>query len=177
MNPRSDVLLAPDSDDAYWALAYIKYFSGVKETFRCPTAKHVDEWHDTGLYYPTEFWMNSTFGINQFVVRKPDGSKGPRKYTSFPSPVTTIFAQDAAEQKMEGPADSLGLWPGFQQCLTQWKNDLAPLYPGYPMEREWFRHPGCDTLWVDGHVSQIKYTKIGIDYQTYIGDQPPSQRF
>ena len=176
-NPRSEVLLPPESGDAYWGLAYIKYFGGVKQTFRCPTAKHVDEWHDTGLYYPTEFWMNSTFGLNGFVVRKPDGGKGARKLSSFVSPVTTVFAQDAAEQKMEGPSDSLGLWPGNQQCLTQWKVELASLYPNYPMEREWFRHPGCDTLWVDGHVNQIKYTKVGVDYHIYTGDEIPTQRF
>lgn len=177
INPRSDVLIDKNSGDAYWAVAYMNYFAGVRPTFRCPSAKHVDEWHDTGLYFPTEFWMNSTFGINQFIVRKPDGSKGARKYSAYLSASTTVFAQDAAEQKMEGPGDSLGLWPGYPECLTQWKNDLASLYPGYPMEREWFRHPSCDTLWADGHVSQIKYTKKGVDYHIYTADELPTQRF
>jgi prepilin-type N-terminal cleavage/methylation domain-containing protein len=176
-NPRTDVLLAPEDGRSYWGLAYIKYFGGVKETFRCPTAKHVDEWRETGLSYPPAFWLNSSFGINSFVVRKPDGGRGPRKLSSFKNPATTVFAQDSAEQKMEGPSDSLGLWPGYKECLTQWKNELGPLYPGYNMEREWFRHPGCDTLWVDGHVNQIKYTKVGVDHNIYLGVEAPSQRF
>ncbi len=176
-NPRSDILLDPNDGLAYWGVAYLKYFGGVKEAFRCPTAKHVDEWRETGLRYPSEFWLNSSFGINSYVVRKPDGGRGVRKLNSFPSPATTVFAQDAAEQKMEGGSDSLGLFPGYAECLTQWKYDLAAHYPGYPMEREWFRHPGCDTLWVDGHVSTIRYTKKGVDYHIYLGDIPPSQRF
>jgi prepilin-type N-terminal cleavage/methylation domain-containing protein len=176
-NPRSDILLDPLDGRAYWGVAYVKYFGGVKQAFRCPSAKHVDEWRETGLTYPAAFWLNSSFGINSYVVRPPEGGKGPRKLASFVSPVTTVFAQDAAEQKMEGGSDTLGLFPGYAECLTQWKYDLASMYPGYPMEREWFRHPGCDTLWVDGHVSQIRYTKKGVDYHIYLGDQPPAQNF
>ena len=177
-NPRTDVLLDPNDPYAYWAVAYIKYFGGTRETFRCPSAKHVDEWHDDNRYYPTEYWLNSTYGITQFVVVPPSGkTKNPRKLGSFLNPVTTVFAQDAAEQKMEGGEDSLGLFPGYSECLTQWKYTLASLYPGIKMEFEWFRHPNCDTLWIDGHVSGIKYTKIGVDHHIYLGDQPPAQSF
>jgi prepilin-type N-terminal cleavage/methylation domain-containing protein len=176
-NPRSDILLDPNDGLAYWGVAYLKYFGGVREAFRCPTAKHVDEWREEGRTYPAEWWLNSSFGLNRYVVVPPGGGKGPRKLASFPSPVTTVFAQDAAEQRMEGESDSLGLFPGFQECLTQWKYSLASLYPGFKMEYEWFRHPNCDTLWVDGHVSGIKYTKTGVDYHIYTGDMPPAQRF
>lgn len=34
---------------------------------------------------------------------------------------------------MEGPEDSLGLWPGYSECLTQWKERLAGFYPGVRM--------------------------------------------
>jgi prepilin-type N-terminal cleavage/methylation domain-containing protein len=176
-NPRSDVLLTPNDSLVYWGVAYLKYFGGTRQSFRCPTAKVVDEWRETGLTYPHDFWLNSSYGLNQYVVRPPGSGKGPRKLGSFGNPATTVFAQDAAEQKMEGESDSLGLFPGKSECLTQWKYDLASLYPGIKMEFEWFRHPTCDTLWVDGHASQIKYTKKGVDYHIYYGDQPPDQRF
>ena len=99
-------------------------------------------------------------------------SKGPMKISDLKSPQTTIFAQDAAESKMEGQDDSLGLFPGSSECLTQWKYDLAGLYPEEKMEFEWFRHPNCNTLWVPGNVSSIRYTKKGVDYRWYTGDTP-----
>lgn len=176
-NPRTDVLLDPNDGLAYWGVAYLKYFGGVREAFRCPAAKHVDEWREEGRTYPAAWWLNSSFGINQYVVRHPNGAKAARKLSSFVSPVSTVFAQDAAEQRMEGESDSLGLWPGYSECLTQWKYSLASMYPGYPMEFEWFRHPTCDTLWIDGHASSIKYTKKGVDHNIYLGVQPPTQRF
>jgi prepilin-type N-terminal cleavage/methylation domain-containing protein len=171
-NPRTNVLLPPTDGDAYWALGYLKYYGKAKQLFRCPSAKIVDEWHDTGLNYPIEFWMNSTYGLNSFIVRRPDNKKGARKLSDLSNPTTTVFCQDAAEQKMEGSEDSLGLFPGQSECLTQWKYSLAPLYPGVNFEKEWFRHPSCETLWVDGHASQIKYTKIGVDYRIYTGEAP-----
>lgn len=176
-NPRSDILLSPEDDRAYWGLAYIRYFGGVKETFRCPTARVVDEWREDGLTYPHEYWLNSSYGLNSFAIASEGAPTKPRKLSSFANVSTTVFAQDAAEQKMEGPDDSCGLWPDKPECLTQWKYSLAPLYPGVNFEKEWFRHPSCDTLWVDGHVSGIRYTKKGVDYQIYLGDLPPSQHF
>ena len=133
----------------------------------------MDEWRETGLNYPADFWLNSSYGINQFVVVPWGRSKGaPLKISSLQSPMTTIFAQDAAEQKMEGDSDSLGLFPGQSECLTQWKYGLASYYKDYPMEKEWWRHPTCMTLWVPGHVSGIKYTKTGVDYRWYTGESP-----
>jgi prepilin-type N-terminal cleavage/methylation domain-containing protein len=56
---------------AYWGVAYISYFAGTKRTFRCPSAKIVDEWRETGLAYPHEYWLNSSYGINRFVALEP----------------------------------------------------------------------------------------------------------
>ena len=176
-NPRTEILLDPNDGLAYWGVAYLKYFGGVKEAFRCPSAKHVDEWREEGRTYPPAWWLNSSYGINYYVVSPPSGGRGARKLASFANPVTTVFAQDAAEQRMEGPDDSVGLWPGKTECLTQWKYSLASMYPNYPMEFEWFRHPNCDTLWIDGHASGIKYTKKGVDHHIYLGTQAPTQRF
>jgi prepilin-type N-terminal cleavage/methylation domain-containing protein len=176
-NPKSDVVLAADHGLAYWAIGYWRYFSGAREVFRCPSAKVVDEWREDGLRYPHEFWLNSTFGINRYVVNPygPGAGDRPRKLSDFKSPQTTIFCQDSAEQRMEGDEDSIGLFPGHKEILTQWRFSLAGLYPGLKMEWEWFRHNRrCDTLWIPGNVSSIRfvsYTK-GVDYRWYTGDEP-----
>jgi prepilin-type N-terminal cleavage/methylation domain-containing protein/prepilin-type processing-associated H-X9-DG protein len=181
-NPRSSVMLSPDHDLAYWGIGYYKVMSS-KEVFRCPTAKIVDQWRENGLRYPNEFWLNSTYGINQFLITPFDSRmKGPLKVSAYRSPQTTIFCQDAAEQKMEGADDSIGLFPGSTQILTQWigqppnsgglGNDL---YQKYQFQWEYYRHnKSCNTLWVGGHVSPIKFTdyKKGCDYRWYTGDTP-----
>ena len=176
LNPTSDKQLPAYDTLAYWGVAYIKYFGGTKRTFRCPSAKHVDEWREDGLRYPAEFWLNSCYGWNQWAMSPYNSSsKAPMRISDLKSPQTTIYAQDAAESKMEGEDDSLGLFPGRSECLTQWKYDLAGLYPEEKMEFEWFRHPNCNTLWVPGNVSSIKYTKKGVDYRWYTGDTPEVQ--
>jgi prepilin-type processing-associated H-X9-DG protein len=92
-----------------------------------------------------------------------------------------IFCQDAAESNMEGSEDSIGLFPGDARILTQWIGNAPPYgglsgyYGGHHFEDEWYRHnKGCQTLWVDGHASRIKFTslKVGIDYRHYIGVNP-----
>ncbi|MGE4180853.1 MAG: type II secretion system protein [Limisphaerales bacterium] len=180
--PRSTILLSPNDSLAYWGIAYAKYLNtagsnwtwqGAQTMFRCPTAKHVDEWREEGKRFDAEYWLNSSIGLNQYVVTSADGSPGARRLTGFVSPSTTVFAQDAAEQRMEGGTDSLGLFPGQSECLTQWKYDLASLYPGIKMEFEWYRHnQRCNTIWLPGNVSSIRYSKRGYDYRWYTGEQP-----
>jgi prepilin-type N-terminal cleavage/methylation domain-containing protein len=180
LNPRVETFLTPDHPNAYWGVAYIAYAKGPKKLFRCPNAKTVDEWREDGLRFPTPWWLDSSVGISQFVVNPPNpGNTGAdssrrRKITSFGTPASTIFAQDAAEQKMEGPEDSLGVFPGQRECLTQWKYSLAPFYPGVKFEFEWFRHSkkNSQIMWMDGHSSTVPYTKIGVDYRWYTGDLP-----
>ena len=183
-NPRVTTLLPPNDSEAYWGIAYIGYFGGTKEVFRCPSARVVDEWREEGKAYPAAFWLNSSYGINVYIGENPSPSNpasrtpGPRKISSFANPSSTIFAQDAAEQRMEGPDDSLGLWPGSSEILTQWRYDLAGLYPNRKMELEWYRHNKiCGTLWVPGNVSGIKFNsfKIGVDYRWYTGQDPVKQ--
>ena len=162
---------------AYWGVAYVNYFGGARRAFRCPSAKIVDEWRETGLAYSSEFWRNSTYGINRYVALNPGtvytaDPTLPRKISEIPSPQTTVFAQDSAEQRMEGHDDSLGIFPGYQEGLIQWKVRLASLYPGVRMEFEWFRHNRqCSTLWLPGNVSTIRHSK-GVDYRWYTGDLP-----
>lgn len=186
INPRSTVLRKAVSDrgavddDAYWALGYYQYFAGNRKLFACPNGKVVDEWHDAGLYYPKEYWANSTYGMCQYLLVPYSGTgtqygnaRGPLKTSSYFSPASTIFCQDAAEQKMEGASDSIGLFPGSSEILTQWKYDLQSLYPGVDLTAGWWRHSkGCNTAWIDGRANRIKYALKGIDYRWYTGERP-----
>lgn len=188
VNPSSRVLRVPISrtgvidDDAYWALGYSTYFAGNQKVFACPSGKVVDEWHDGGLYYPHDFWANSCYGMCQYLTSAYDGqgsqlSRGRLKTTSYLSPASTILCQDAAEQKPEGGEDTLGLFPGHRTILDQWapSGGLQPLYPGVDLLSGWWRHSkGCNTLWVGGNVSRIKWVprNVGIDYHYYTGERP-----
>lgn len=172
-NTRSDVLLQPNDQYAYWALGYLNYFGKNRKVFRCPKAVHVDEWRETGLSYPADWWLDSCYGIHQYLLRPLDPALEPplKKISFYKSPSRTIFTQDAAESKMEGADDSIGLFPGATRILSQW-DGLASFYGGYNFELEWYRHnKGCQTSWVDGHASRIKYTgrTVGIDYRHYTG--------
>jgi prepilin-type N-terminal cleavage/methylation domain-containing protein len=185
-NPQSSVMLAPTASLAYWGVGYASYLGGFqgRAIFRCPSAKTVDFWYDDASRprYPADFWLNSTYGTQQYLVTPFQTGEKPRsKLSSFLYPQSTIFCQDAAEQRMEGPDDSLGLFPGYQTILNQWigsppgQGGLSwEYYKGYPFQWEWFRHNKvCDTLWISGNVSGIKFLNYkGIDYHCYTGDAP-----
>jgi len=185
VGPQSDVLLTVNDGYAYWALGYLDYFKKNRNIFGCPSSVHPDEWHDGGRYFPSDFWRNSTYGLCVFLLQNSGHDKGepgtPKKVTSYQSPSKMIFCQDAAEQKMEGDEDSIGLFPGNTQILVQWIGQpptyggLGDLYNHYHFDYEWYRHSkGCQTVWVDGHVSRIRFTglKVGIDYRHYTGVTP-----
>ncbi|HUR45047.1 MAG TPA: type II secretion system protein [Candidatus Saccharimonadales bacterium] len=174
-NPRSNVMLPPGDGDAYWGIAYFDYVGNTRSIFRCPSAKFVDEWRETGLTYPSEFWLDSTYGLNTYVVSPYTGT-APTKLTSFASPTTTIMVTDSAEQKNDGASDTIALFPGRSEILTQWRYDLAPLYNGYAFEWEWFRHrKRCNVLWLLGNVSSVGYkgnNGSAVDYRCYTGEIP-----
>jgi prepilin-type N-terminal cleavage/methylation domain-containing protein len=178
-NPWTNRILPANHPSAYWGVAYRHYLGGTKELFRCPSAQQVDEWREEGLPYPSSFWLNSTYGINRHVIMPFESrSSGPIRITSLKAPETTILAQDAAEQRMEGPDDSLGLFPGQTEILRQWRFVLQRLYPEREMWLEWYRHKKrCNTLWVAGHVSSIRFNGFnkGVDYRCYTGETPLEQ--
>ncbi len=184
-NPRSSVLLAPDNPYAYWALGYYDYYGKNPKLFHCPDCVHPDEWHDDNRFYPSDWWQNSTYGMCQFLLIPYNSAIEPalKKVSWYQDPTHMIFCQDSAEQKNEGDTDTIGLFPGQTQILTQWIGQppyggLSTLYGGYHFDREWYRHNnGCQTVWVDGHVSRIRYTglNVGIDYRHYTGIHPLNQ--
>ncbi|MDG1891711.1 MAG: prepilin-type N-terminal cleavage/methylation domain-containing protein [Verrucomicrobiota bacterium] len=174
INPRSTTQLEKDHSKAYWGIGYKDYIGNTRSVFNCPSAKIVDEWREDGLRFPASFWLDSAFGLNGKLT---DGNKRP-KVSSYISPNTTIFCQDAAEQKMEGESDSIGLFPGQSEILTQWRNSLAGLYPEREMWLEWYRHGEKNNiLWLPGHVSTVKFSsfKVGVDYRWYTGEMPLQQ--
>jgi prepilin-type N-terminal cleavage/methylation domain-containing protein len=187
LNPRSSIELTADNDLAYWAVGYKDYFGKNQKLFACPNGDVVDEWHDSGLSYPHDYWINSTYGMCQYLI-KPwtgdgtqygAGAKGPLKRSAYRSPASTIFCQDSTEQLNEGPDDTLGMFPGDRTILNQWgpEGDLQPLYPGEDLLAGWWRHnKGCMTLWINGNVSRIKYVprNVGVDYRWYTGEVPNS---
>lgn len=172
-NPRSTTLLDPTNSLAYWGVAYYQYVGRNKNIFRDPSAHIVDAWRDVSRSFPTDFYLNSTVGLNGHLIM---GGAAP-KTTSYSRPQKMIFGQDSAEQKMEGGEDSIGLFPGYKQILTQWIGQPpgtggigADYYSGYNFLWEWYRHNGnCDTLWLTGSVDTFRYkdVKIGIDYHYY----------
>jgi prepilin-type N-terminal cleavage/methylation domain-containing protein len=187
LGPNSTALRPPTDFDAYWAVGYYQYFSGNRKLYGCPNGKLVDEFRDLGYNYPHDFWANSTYGMCQYLLtpytdtgtQYSKGISGPLKRTAYLSPSTTILCQDSFEPLMEGPADSLGLFPGNTQILSKWKpgSPYAAFYPGSDLTLGWWRHnKGCMTLWTGGNVSRIRYTQQGVDYRWYTGertDTPP----
>jgi prepilin-type N-terminal cleavage/methylation domain-containing protein len=188
LNPRSTITLQPSNDNAYWALGYYQYFAGNQKIFGCPDGRVVDEWHDSGLSYPHDYWKNSCYGLCDFLLTPYTGAgtqygvsaRGPLKRSTYLSLTTTIFCQDSTEQKNEGLDDTLGLFPGNSTILNQWgpEGNLQGLYPGVDLLSGWWRHNGASvTLWVPGNVSKIKKVprNVGIDYHYYTGEVPVRQ--
>jgi prepilin-type N-terminal cleavage/methylation domain-containing protein len=184
-NPKSSILEQACAQDnsAYWAVGYASYFGNQRMLFADPEGVNIviDQWHDTGLYYPLDFWLDSCYGLCQYAVLAYPGTpvtpKLPLKRSQYLSPSTTIFCQDSAEQMNEGAEDTLGLFPGSTTILDEWspQSYLQPYYPGVDLTKGWFRHnDACVTLWATGTVNRIKRMplNVGIDYRCYTGDLP-----
>lgn len=177
INPKSNAILPLDHDRAYWGVAYFQYVGKQRVIFRCPSAKRVDEWRETGLRWDADFWLDASYCLNGNLAWKSDGRGGGSSsrvpaLSRFPIPAQTILFQDGAEQKMEGGSDSIGLFPGRSSILEQWRFSLAPLYAPYKMEWEWYRHNSQNqSLMVDGSVTQYKFAgwDRGISYKLYRG--------
>jgi len=190
LNPRSTVVpnpADPTMDDvAYWALGYYNYFGQSKNLFLDSAADYVvDDWRDTpSETYPFEYYEYSPYGMCDYLVVPYNGENStysggqskPLKRSSYASPQTTIVIQDATEQKLEGAPDTLGLFPGDSEILTQWTApDYTLEYGQGDLTVGWFRHlDQCVTLWVPGNVSRIKRMplNVGIDYRCYTGERP-----
>ena len=184
-SPNSQVILAANNENAYWALGFYAYFARNQPLFHCPDGFVVDQWRDAGDNYPYSFWQNSTYGVCQYLTlpytdadtQYGANATGPMKTTRYLSPQSTILCQDATEQRMEGDDDSLGLFPDEGEILTQWAqgSSLESYYPGVDLLSGWWRHDSeCNTVWVPGNVSRLKKVpvNVGYDYHWYTGEKP-----
>ena len=140
-NPRSTVMLAPDDNDAYWGIAYFDYVGNNRSLFRCPSAKIVDEWRETGLTFPSDFWLDSSYGLNSlWSLHSTPASLSPGKSLPLSHWPLRFWFRTLRNKKMDGASDTIAIFPGKSEILTQWRYELAPLYGGYAFEYEWFRH-------------------------------------
>jgi prepilin-type processing-associated H-X9-DG protein len=180
-------LLPTEDGDAYWAIGYFNYVKN-RKVFGCPSVdKYVDRWWERGLQaWPVSFWADSGYSMMRYLLTPYHAAntqygakaKGPLRVSAYISPSSTIFCQDGAEQASEGSEDCLGMFPGSSEVLSSWApgRGWAVQY-NLDMRKGWWRHSrGCNTVWVGGNVSRIKYVKetIGIDYRYYTGEQPLS---
>jgi len=141
----------PDHENAYWGIAYQKYSSG-KNIFHCPSHIRVDDWVEWGWGEPYQiyFWYCS-YGLNNYI--------SDSKISNFKFPDEVIVAQDHIEQRLDSiNSDMFCIGPTVTINLTQWRN--GGTYGNYPNSlEECFRHRGnSNTLWLDGHVTQIPFT-------------------
>src|ERR1700683_4807997 len=68
INPYSTIPETPcDLDNAYWGVGYTAYISRQHKLFADPEGPNsiVDQWHDSGINYPLDFWLNSCYGLCQ----------------------------------------------------------------------------------------------------------------
>ncbi|MEO1279516.1 MAG: H-X9-DG-CTERM domain-containing protein, partial [Planctomycetota bacterium] len=95
---------------------------------------------------------------------KPGGldDAEPIRITQISQPAKMIVFQDAFEQMLEGDGDTLN-------SLGQWDGERDPAFRDW--KREYFRHPGgCNTCWLDGHVSAIETAKNDDSLPWYLGE-------
>jgi len=162
---------------AFWGVSYCKYAEGVREIWRCPTAKGTDcdNFPATGFFppgptdWPAQPWVS--YGLNNWIDN--------RSMYTISKPSTTIICHDAYEHILEGiqggsVTDGLSAW-GTWSNVSQWRNCYrnpcrnAAQY-GRNHEVEYFRHVyGCGVLWYDNHITFIPETngkEIPIEYYT-----------
>jgi prepilin-type N-terminal cleavage/methylation domain-containing protein/prepilin-type processing-associated H-X9-DG protein len=163
--------LPPNTNNSYWAIAYLPYvskdaadyagkdaesrFKSVRSLWRCPSSN----WTDPTA---TDQSKPATYGLTVFAMG--------RKSTIFNNPSDFIVCQDSAEHLIEGNGDLLTsyecngvndlrnlVWKKVPLNLSQWRVGGDYYYKtGVP---EYFRHSKqCNVLRLDGHVDSVPFT-------------------
>jgi len=161
--------LSADDDRAYWGVAYLPYLAGNRAVsdantavadvwrslFVCPSFRVMDI--DPGYSDPN---MPATYGGNIFM--------GNVNVTKVRNDSEVVFAEDAAEQRIDGNGDFLIKFEvdtydpvklhAVPDNLQQYR--LGQWFRAAPIEwQEWFRHGRYgNVLWMDGHVTSIHET-------------------
>ena len=138
------------------------------EQFRCPEARAMRP-HPEGTTFDPDH-LYSTYGFNgvrregKVTLFKPGGLDDAKPYriTQVSQPSKMIVFQDAFEQMLEADGDTLN-------DLSQWDSSAGPAFKDW--KREYLRHPGgCNTCWLDGHVTAIETAKNDDSLPWYIGE-------
>ena len=158
----------------YWGTLLTAYSADARSLFRCPSStRDADPWYlETGTYH----WEQSdfaTYGLNRMPLER---DRQALVASTVRRPASTVLAQDAAEQVMDGSAwttvnaDTLSAGASAVN-LTQWRSLLG----AYPWALDgWWRHSSksaCNTVWMDGHVDAWRRTDgHDVDPRRYTGD-------
>ncbi len=154
-----------DDTDAYWGIAYLKYVQN-KDVFSCPSSKfQLQTWNPDNDDAEIYSWAH--FGLNGFISHR---NIGRIKRQS-----EVIILQDHFEQKLDNNKNKTDMFyiPDGQKInLTQWRYSISKWSEHSIVEC--FRHKRTsrsvegeagnnnpkgigvsNTLWLDGHVSEI----------------------
>lgn len=160
-----------ENEYAYWGIAYFKYEKN-RDVWACPSQERVDDWPEQNFGRPYQrYFKHCSYGLNGLTV----SGEGRRVFTIYKHPSSLIFFQDHIEQRLEGfDQDFLCESKDTGMNLPQWTKPGDWRRTEFPNARdECFRHDKkCNTAWLDGHVSYIRYT-LGEDvpYTWYYGAQ------
>jgi prepilin-type processing-associated H-X9-DG protein len=159
---------------SYWGIAYYKYAKN-KDVWACPSQERVDDWPEDGLGLPyQEFFKHCSYGLNGLMVANKEGIDAGRKISQIKYASEAIFFQDHLEQRLDTiEQDFLCASYGTGKNLPQWYNTEHSKKYGFDVMNEVFRHlKKCSTAWLDGHVSDIRWTRgEGVKWQWYAGSQ------
>ncbi len=155
----------PNDSYAYWGIAYFPYAKN-KKIFYCPGKKRVDDWPEWGPpwgYMSQPYFKYCSYGLNGYITNKKINHE-------FKRHSEVIAYQDHIEQKLDSiSSDMFCIGPGNRINIPQWRRSseggsgfVDSNWSGdqwHDTVQECFRHRGSSmTVWLDGHVSEIKET-------------------
>ena len=150
---------------AYWGIAYFPY-SKNKKIFYCPGKQRVDDWPEWGPPWgiqSQEYFKYCSYGLNGYITNKKIDHE-------FKHHSEVIAYQDHIEQKLDSiGSDMFCIGPGGRINIPQWRRAsqggsgfVDSNWSGdqwHDTVQECFRHRGSSmTVWLDGHVTEIKET-------------------
>ena len=150
-----------DKDDSrsYWGVAYHEYVES-PQLFGCPSSKQPHWFHES-----PEDARIASYGQNRYM-RYLHGTKVTYNGATV-TPAQFILCQDHFEQLLDDNGDMLykqGKWniPQWRPGGASWGGQFYAnaIFEVYRHNRTQKYESGhCNTLWLDGHASQIAYSE------------------
>lgn len=150
---------------AYWGIAYYPYAKN-KKIFFCPSKIRVDDWPEWGAPWgrqSQQYFKYCSYGLNGYITNKKIDIE-LKQHSEI------IAYQDHIEQKLDSiGSDMFCIGPGNSVNIPQWRRSseggngfVDGNWSGdqwHDTVQECFRHRGGSmTIWLDGHVTEIKET-------------------